>query len=183
MDQCPRCGSHNPSFTRECACGQRLTSGSAPHENQGLSARPSVAAEAVESVGELTQERSRELAEAYRNLVLCFAGQLLLTSLVVVGNLTMSGVAREVLRNVALWGTLGTATTFAYLGYRTAEAMGLGFPWVWAVGMFLPWLNVVTLLVLSSKATRTCRAAGISVGFLGPKIAAPGTDRRNSGAA
>jgi hypothetical protein len=41
--------------------------------------------------------------------------------------------------------------------------------------MLVPLLNVVTLLILSAKATRACRAHGVPVGFLGPKIAADAT--------
>jgi hypothetical protein len=34
--------------------------------------------------------------------------------------------------------------------------------------MFLPCINILTLLVLSSKAQSWCRRYGIRVGFLGP---------------
>lgn len=69
--------------------------------------------------------------------------------------------------------SLAALTTFfalAYYGYRTANALGSSVGWLWALAMFVPCLNVITLLVLSSRATRACREHGVPVGFLGPKV-------------
>jgi len=57
--------------------------------------------------------------------------------------------------------------------YRTAKALGSSVPLLWVIGMFIPLFNVIFLLVLSSKATALCRAHGVPVGFLGPKLQAP----------
>jgi hypothetical protein len=134
--------------------------------------RPRHPGGATESTRELTEERSRKLAEAYRILVLCFGGQLVLTVLNIGGNLIRSGPVREMLGALVALGLLGSSAALAYFAYRTAEAMGSRAPWLWAVGIFVPCLNVVTLLALSSKATQMCRNAGIPVGFLGPKAPA-----------
>jgi hypothetical protein len=124
---------------------------------------------AMEPVSEEVENRSRQLAVAYRNLVLCFGSQLLLFVVNVAANLTLPGPSAEAVG--ALVGLLGLGSTaaLAYFGYRTAEAMDSRVPWAWAVGMFVPCANVITLLILSSRATQMCRAAGIPVGFLGPK--------------
>ncbi len=69
-----------------------------------------------------------------------------------------------------LAGLIVTVCALAYYGYMTATALGSGVGWLWALAMFVPCANVITLLVLSSKATRMCRANGIPVGFFGPKL-------------
>jgi hypothetical protein len=107
----------------------------------------------MDSVAELTERRSLELAVAYRNLVLCFGGQLFLTAVDVWGNLSLQGVAAEALGTLVSIGMLGSAAALTYFGYRTAQAMGSGVPWAWAVGMLVPCVNILTLLVLSSRAT------------------------------
>lgn len=105
-----------------------------------------------------------KLARAYRNLVLWFGGELVLA------------LASPMLTSVPLAGlfvNLGLLVTLAMLtiyAYRTAAAMGSTLPVLWAVAMFVPCLNVITLLSLSSKATAACNERGIAVGFLGPKV-------------
>jgi hypothetical protein len=104
------------------------------------------------------------LARAYRSLVLWFGLQMLMT----VGN-QMFG------RNPLVAGLAGlvvlmTLVALTYYAYRTASALGASVPVLWAIAMFVPCLNVITLLVLSSKATAACKERGIPVGFLGPKI-------------
>ena len=137
----------------------------------------------MESVSSLIEGRSRELAVAYRNLVLCFGGQLTVELTNVVGNLTLPRMVARPLGTVVAILMLGSAAALVYFGYRTAQAMGSSAAWVWAAGMMLPCLNVITLLVVSSRATQMCRAAGIPVGFLGPRLPAAPIDRQNDGAA
>jgi hypothetical protein len=135
----------------------------------------------MESADCLSASRSRELATEYRNLVLVFGGELVLSIANVVGNLTLHGAAAEISRGIVSLGLIGSSAALVYFGYRTARAMALGSPWAWAIGMFVPCVNVVTLLALSSRATRLCRAAGIPVGLLGPQIPAEATDQRQDG--
>jgi hypothetical protein len=124
----------------------------------------------MEPVAGEQQSQARELAVAYRTLVLCFAGQLLLAAIKVGGTLTLRGEALQALDSFLSVGMAGSAVALCYFGYRTAKAAGSEQPWVWAIGMLVPCVGVVTLLLLSSKATQKCRAAGIPVGFLGPKL-------------
>ena len=41
-------------------------------------------------------------------------------------------------------------------------------PVLWAIAMFLPCINVISLLVLSAKAQAWCKQHGVKVGFFGP---------------
>lgn len=105
-----------------------------------------------------------KLARAYRSLVMWFGVQLVVT----VGNPALgdSGLVRGIAGLV----TVATLVALTLYSYRTAAALGASVPVLWAIAMFVPCVNIITLLVLSSKATAACRERGIAVGFLGPKI-------------
>jgi hypothetical protein len=115
-----------------------------------------------------------KLAFAYRRLVLWFGAQLIVGfgRVAVLG----AGVDNPALSLAVLAVTLVTIGALAYYGYLTATALGSDVGWLWGVAMFVPCVNVITLLLLSSKATTACRAAGIKVGFFGPKTMARGGD-------
>ena len=87
-----------------------------------------------------------------------------------------AGVDNVVLSLAVLVGTVVTILALAYYGYLTATALGSGVGWLWGLAMFVPCANVITLLLLSSKATTACRANGIKVGFFGPKVMTSGDD-------
>lgn len=63
-----------------------------------------------------------------------------------------------------------TASLFMLIQvYRLAEGIGADVPLLWVLGMFfLPCLNLLVLLALSSKATAWLQAQGVPTGFLGP---------------
>ena len=65
---------------------------------------------------------------------------------------------------------VATIVALAFYAFRTAEALGSSTAPLWALAMLVPCINIITLLVLSSKATEVCRANGIPVGFLGPRV-------------
>jgi hypothetical protein len=102
-----------------------------------------------------------ELATAYRRLVLWFGGQL-----IVFLGLVLGAESMRLVGSVAL-GAMGVV--LAYYAYRTAKALGSGVAWLWALAMFVSVINMVTILTLSVKATRACRAHGVPVGLFGPK--------------
>jgi hypothetical protein len=111
------------------------------------------------------------LAHAYRYLVLWFGVQLLLSfASGVVQAARMSGALEVTLSLLITAGMLATFAALVYYGYRTAKALGSGVAWLWALLMVIPCLNVITLLALSSKATRACKENGIAVGLLGPRV-------------
>ena len=63
---------------------------------------------------------------------------------------------------------LGSAVALALTAYALTEHMRTGVPVLWAIAMFLPCINVISLLVLSAKSQTWCRQHGVKVGFLGP---------------
>lgn len=61
------------------------------------------------------------------------------------------------------------AACVMFYAYRMAKALGSRAPWLWPIGMLLPFLNILGLLDLSSRASAVCRENGIEVGLLGPR--------------
>ena len=113
------------------------------------------------------------LARSYRRLVLWFGAQLVLNVIALPLNaMSPTSTAAGVLALLALSAMLGTLVALAIYAHRTATALGSSAAVLWAIAMFVPCANVITLLALSSKATHACRANGIPVGFLGPKLPA-----------
>ena len=110
-----------------------------------------------------------QLAASYRRLVLWFGVQLLL-GVVQAMAVRIGGSFGADLYSFASLGVPVTIIAFAYHGYHTAKALGLGAPWFWGILMLVPFLNVVMLLWISSLSTKACKAAGVEVGLLGPKI-------------
>ena len=137
----------------------------------------------MESMAQLVDARSREVAVEYRNLVLFFGGQIFLVLIGIAGRLAGRGVVSEALGAIASVGMLGSTAALIYQGYRTARAMGSDLPWAWAVGMLVPLVSIVTLILLSTRAQDICRNAGIPVGFMGPKLEDRTDTSRRGGAA
>jgi hypothetical protein len=77
-------------------------------------------------------------------------------------------------------GVLVTACVLMVTGYRLARILGLGMPLVWAIGVYVPLINLIVLLSLSSKSQAVCHSHGVRVGLFGPnlddvaKLAQPG---------
>lgn len=112
------------------------------------------------------------LALSYRRLVLWFGAQLVIY---MVGR-TAAGMVGEtlvgaILALLYLIGTFAAVGALAYYAYRTEAALGSRVSVLWALAMLVPLANAITLVFLSSKATTPCRAQGIPVGLLGPKLA------------
>ncbi|HEY4594327.1 MAG TPA: hypothetical protein VIJ61_18045 [Thermoanaerobaculia bacterium] len=118
-------------------------------------------------------DEAEAIAKLYRRLVLAVGSQLLLSLIanlisatsnpgggaaVVVGLLAIVILIAVIVAEVVIVGT----------AYKLARRLGSGTPVLWAVAMFIPCINILTLLALSSKATSWCRRHGIKVGLLGP---------------
>lgn len=101
------------------------------------------------------------LAISYRQLVLWLGAQILIS----LGLLLFDSLAIILVPALA-----ATIIALAFYAFRTAEALGSSSALLWAVAMLIPCINIITLLVLSSKATAVCRANGIPVGLLGPRV-------------
>ena len=111
----------------------------------------------------------RALAVAYRRLVLWFGAQLVFQGIQIA--LHVSGVGAPPALDLVLGiGVLVTIPALAYFGFRTAQAMRSRVAWLWAIAMFIPCVNALTLLALSSRATQECSSRGIRVGLLGPSV-------------
>jgi hypothetical protein len=112
-----------------------------------------------------------DLAFSYRRLVLWFGVQLAIScgGAGLLAPLDKSPLVLPLLL-IMVFGVFATLVGLAYYGYRTSRALGDRQPWAWAVVMPVPYVNVVALLALSSRARRACTAHGIPVGLLGPKI-------------
>lgn len=122
-----------------------------------------------------SNEEVRRLTRAYRSLVRWFGVQLLVgLGLGFVAGLVGPGLDPSV-RGVQGLATLATVVPLAIYAHRTASALGSRVSVLWGAAMVVPLINMITLLILSSRATRACRAAGVPVGFLGPKRLPDGT--------
>lgn len=104
-------------------------------------------------------EHLRELATSYRRTVGLLAVSWLATA--------FSSEVPGVLAGPIL---LAIAVLLAVQGARLARLLGLPLPIGWGVLLFIPLVNLVTLLVLSRKATAYCRVHGVRVGLLGPRL-------------
>ncbi len=112
-----------------------------------------------------------ELAIAYRRLVLWFGVQLVWTfPWIGLGQISQGSAFGVILALGLLAIMLATVSGLAYYGYRTATVLGSAVGWLWGFAMFFPCVNAMTLLLLSAKATRTCRANDIPVGIFGPEL-------------
>lgn len=102
-----------------------------------------------------------DLARNYRQLVLWFGLQLIVVP-----------ASRAFPDLALLFGPLLLVTIGAlvYYAYHTARALPSPSPIAWAAAMLIPCVNALTLLALSSRATAVCRANGIPVGLLGPRV-------------
>jgi hypothetical protein len=120
-----------------------------------------------------------KIAVLYRRLVLLVGLQLLLGFLRV-PIATMPSQAAGVLALVFLAILLVVLSVLAVTAYRLAGALGSGPPVLWAIGMFIPCVNIIVLLALSSSAQSWCRRYGIKVGFLGPTPESIEAARKNA---
>jgi hypothetical protein len=119
------------------------------------------------------------LARAYRRLVLWFGSSLIVGLVWVVSQsgvrltLAPTPFPPETLLEIALFiGNLVIFVAVAYYAYRTGEALGSRVPLLWVLAMVTPFVSIIALLTLSSRAAAICRQNGIPVGFFGPKLVA-----------
>jgi hypothetical protein len=115
----------------------------------------------LENTFKKTPTNISNLAVGYRQLVLWVGVQIVMS----LGLLLFDFLALILVPALAV-----TVVALAFYAYRTAEALGSSVAPLWAVAMLIPCINIITLLVLSSKATAVCRANGVPVGFFGPSV-------------
>lgn len=108
------------------------------------------------------------IAKLYRRLVLLIGLQILLGFVQVPMSETVPSPAVSFLAVAVFLVLLGVVGATVVTTYKLAGHLGGGAPLAWAIAMFLPCINIIVLLVLSSKAQAWCQRYGIKVGLLGP---------------
>jgi hypothetical protein len=112
-------------------------------------------------------ENAETMARLYRRLVLLVGVQILAGIL----QLPLSATRAPGTSLLALLFSLvvmGVLVATGVTAYQLTRSMGSRAPLAWAIAMFLPCVNIIVLLVLSSQAQGWCRRYGIKVGLLGP---------------
>lgn len=119
----------------------------------------------MEPLTPVDTQHLRQLATTYRRMVTIFGIGWL-------GMMMMNSATRQGGGDSSLLMIVGlvVGVTLAVHGYQVAEQLDLPVPPLWAIGMFVPLLNLVCLAVLSRKATTYCTSRGVRVGFLGPRL-------------
>jgi len=122
--------------------------------------------------------RVLEIARAQRAVLFCILANLLATFLVVgfaVLNVAGGGIDEGALRMVDSARSLVTlvvvVAAMVYV-YRLAKALKGMSPVLAVIAMLIPCANLITLVVLSMKATTMIRGAGFQVGLMGADIEA-----------
>lgn len=111
----------------------------------------------------------RDVALRYRRLVLLVGVQLLTQ----IPRLIVDEPPSDAQAIVALMSVVVgfiTGIVAAVTAYQLAKSLNPKLPALWAVGMFVPLVNILVLLSISSKAQAWCKDRGIPVGFFGPKV-------------
>jgi GYF domain 2 len=112
---------------------------------------------------------AESVAKLYRRLVVLIGLQILLGVLrFPLAVATDASGAAAVILLLLLVVDLVVLVMIISTTYRLAGQLGEGVPALWAAAMFLPCVNIIMLLVLSSRAQSWCRRHGIKVGLLGP---------------
>jgi len=108
------------------------------------------------------------IARLYRRLVLLVGLQLLVGFLQAPLQAATPSVGVGLVAAVILLVLLGILVAMVVTTYKLTRLLRAGLPVLWAIAMFVPCLNLLTLLALSSRAQTWCRQYGIKVGLLGP---------------
>jgi hypothetical protein len=110
-------------------------------------------------------------ARLYRRLVLLVGMQILVgiarvPRVLLQGSSTVAPLILVVFILVGLGVYVATAVTAYQLTRHLGAAQRSSI--FWAIAMFIPCINIVALLIISSQAQSWCRQHGIKVGLLGP---------------
>lgn len=109
----------------------------------------------------------RQLATTYRRTVILIGlGWIAIGGL----NSVLSQPGVESSSPLPLLIGLAFGIALAVHGYQLASMLSMSAPPLWAIGMFVPLLNLICLLILSRSSTEFCRRHGVRVGLLGPSL-------------
>jgi hypothetical protein len=110
----------------------------------------------------------RAVALLYRRLVILVGSQ---WGVGVVEQLVAAGLPpnlEPVVGLAALACQIVLAVYLVMTAYRLMKHLGSRNVGAWAVLMFVPCVNILALLAISSRAQAWCKSRGIKVGILGP---------------
>jgi GYF domain 2 len=110
---------------------------------------------------------AEEIAKHYRRLVLLVGLQILIGVFQVPSQFEPSGTLGPFAVLIGLVAMVVVIAT-SVAAYKLSSRLRSGAPLAWAIAMFLPCVNIIVLLALSSRAQTWCRGYGIKVGLLGP---------------
>jgi hypothetical protein len=120
-------------------------------------------------------DEAEAIAKLYRRLVLLVGAQLLagfiaraLAVAVAGGNTEGGAIVIGLIVMLAALAWLVASILLVVTAYRLAGRLKAGVPVLWAAAMFIPCVNIITLLALSATAQSWCRRHGVKVGFFGP---------------
>jgi hypothetical protein len=103
------------------------------------------------------------ITRLYRRLILLVGGEFLLNFVV------LALLGKDFSAGMLSFLVMFAVSVFiAITAYDLSKWLDTGSPLFWALALFLPCLNVLSLLFLSLSATSWCRRHGFKVGFLGP---------------
>lgn len=126
-------------------------------------------------------EQIYALAKAQKMILWCVLANIALNALsaslqVVVDGPAFDGPFRFVFvfTLIASFLILAMGLLFAapYYTYRIAKELGSPVPWLWAPFVLIPLINLLVLIVLSSRATKILREHGHKVGLMGADLKA-----------
>jgi hypothetical protein len=171
----PQCGKPIPyghPYSWCAECGQELPAeiqARLPRLQENMARAANARAALAGKVEPYLADEAEAIARLYRRLVLLVGAQLLLgfffNSLSVVAR---GSAAVGILVLLAFPVVVAISIFIAITAYKLSNRLQSGLPILWAIAMFIPCVNIITLLALSSIATSWCRRHGIKVGFFGP---------------
>jgi hypothetical protein len=167
----PSCGKPIPRgnpYSWCAECGQELPAEIKARlpRLQENETRATAARAALTNVEPYVADEAEAIARLYRRLVLLVGAQLLLGVLANMLSVVRSGGILLLLLAAPV--TIGISIFTVVTAYKLSDRLKAGLPILWAIAMFIPCINIITLLALSATATSWCRRHGIKVGFFGP---------------
>lgn len=114
------------------------------------------------------ESEARAVASLYRRLVLLIGCQLLIGIVVRLIDQQNPSDVEAIIGLIGLVCALVVVGLIVFTAYRLMKELRSGAPILWALAMFIPLLNILFLLAISSKAQAWCKQHGIAVGFFGP---------------
>jgi hypothetical protein len=133
--------------------GQTVCAGCKPRYVQGLREG---------TIGAGQNEMLYKVAVHQRRVLMCFLALLTFN----IAQVALAPVVPLILVPVFLIGSLAAMIFGLFAVYRLAKALGYTAI-LYAIAMLIPCVNLLTLLVVISRATKLLKENGVKVGFLG----------------